>query len=103
MVLPPEGALCLFSACYLDDDYIRHFVAPTSCSVTSPTATDDGISYATCACAFIHSLRAFIAMLGQEITQTITSDIENLHVPSITPEASSYRARRTSALFPQQG
>eukprot|EP00731_Ephydatia_muelleri_P025373 Em0017g456a len=40
-VSPPGGALCLFSACYLDNDNSRHFIAPTSCSVSSPTATQD--------------------------------------------------------------
>lgn len=36
-ITPLSGALCLFSACYLDQDNTRHFIAPTSCVASSST------------------------------------------------------------------
>ncbi|KAL5479633.1 hypothetical protein EMCRGX_G023182 [Ephydatia muelleri] len=81
MVSPPGGALCLFSACYLDNYNSRHFIAPTSCSVSSPTATQDGSS-----------------VPEQSITQqTMTSAIDLVPSPTTTPDGSiSLRVRRGS-------
>ncbi|KAL5479635.1 hypothetical protein EMCRGX_G023184 [Ephydatia muelleri] len=88
MVSPPGGALCLFSACYLDNYNSRHFIAPTSCSVSPPTATQDGSS-----------------VPEQSITQqTMTSSIDLVPSPTTTPDGSiSLRVRRGSLHLQQIG
>ena len=104
-VSPPGGALCLFSACYLDNDNSRHFIAPTSCSVSSPTATQDG----QCIPAHMRAVHECISthagssLLGQSITQqTTTSDYDRVPGPSTTPEVSQSRERR-EIIHPHQG
>ena len=42
-ITPLASALCLFSACYLDQDDTRHYVAPTSC-ITTPSAANGASS-----------------------------------------------------------
>ena len=127
MVSPPGGALCLFSACYLDNDNTRHFITPTSCSVTSTSMPpDDGkqrqmLLKHVLVCKkdikFIlnntYMLMCMLKMaryslIGSSLmeqiivlqTATSISDIEPF--PSTTPELSSSRAKRT-AFTPQQG